>query len=115
MSLEPTAARRVLDALGKLALDFETDRVRVSPKLEGPLSFVEGQRNVIKHYRHVLATQRMPPSDRQALLDRIARVEEEIRELEGAPVVPVSAGLVSRSPQRNRTQRSDPQPEVLPA
>ena len=74
--------RRVLDALGNLAFEFEANRQETRAN-DWRASFVEGQRNVIKHYRHVLATQRMPPAERQALLDRIARIENEIRALEG--------------------------------
>ena len=75
--------RRVLDALGKLASELEADKKSASvPQADWRASLIAGQKNVIGHYRHVLATQRMPPAERQALLDRIARLEEEIRSLE---------------------------------
>ena len=81
------ALRRVLDAFGKLAFEFETERQdRASAIPDWRASFLEGQRNVIKHYRHVLATQRMAPAERQALLDRIARIEREIRAMEAPQV-----------------------------
>ena len=79
--------RRVLDALGKLAFEFETERQQPAVN-DWRASFAAGQRNVIKHYRHVLATQRMAPAERQAILDRIARIESEIRALEAQPSQP---------------------------
>ena len=79
------ALRRVLDAFGKLAFEFETERQDRAPAIHDlRASFLEGQKNVIKHYRYVLATQRMAPAERQAVLDRIARIEKEIRALESA-------------------------------
>jgi hypothetical protein len=81
------ALRRVLDAFGKLAFEFETERHdRAFATPDWRASFLEGPRNVIKHYRHVLATQRMAPAERQALLDHIARIEREIRAMEAPQV-----------------------------
>jgi hypothetical protein len=76
--------RRVLDALGKLASEWEAEKRQPAQDLAADWrsSFIAGQKNVIQHYRHVLATQRMPPAERQAVLDRIKRVEDEIRALE---------------------------------
>jgi len=87
MSDTPTAARpglrRVLDALGKLASEFH--KGEEAPALDDwRLSLIEGQRNVIKYYRQVLATQRMAPAERHAVLYRIARIEEEIQGLEAS-------------------------------
>jgi hypothetical protein len=73
---------RVLDALGKLASELKTEKSKPTPATDWRSSLIEGQRNVIRHYRRVLATQRMSPGERQALLDRIAHVEGEIRALE---------------------------------
>ena len=82
------ALRRVLDAFGKLTFEFDREGQEETPAMhDWRVSFIEGQRNVIKHYRHVLASQRMAPAERQALLDRIARIEDEIRVLE-APQAP---------------------------
>ena len=86
--------RRVLDALGLIASELMAE-----PRLSGPLehdwrsSFIEGQLNVIQHYRAVLATQRMPPAERQAVLDRIASIEAEIRSFQ----VPAQATAPSKS------------------
>lgn len=86
--------RRVLDALGLLASELKAE-----PRFSGPLehdwrsSFIEGQRNVIQHYGAVLATQRMPPAERQAVLDRIASIEAEIRSFQ----LPAQAAAPSKS------------------
>lgn len=76
--------RRVLDALGKLASDVEAEKQQAAaaPVTDWRSSLIEGQRNVIRHYRRVLATQRMAPAEREALLDRIRRVEAEVQALE---------------------------------
>jgi hypothetical protein len=39
---------------------------------------------VINHYRHGLATHNMPPAERDAVLGRIARIEDEIQTLAAA-------------------------------
>ena len=70
--------RRVLDAFGKVAFEYDA----APAPYDWRASFADGQRNVIKHFRHVLATQRMAPAERQALLDRIARIEDKIRAVE---------------------------------
>lgn len=86
--------RRVLDALGLLASELKAE-----PRFSGPLehdwrsSFIEGQRSVIQHYRSVLATQHMPPAERQAVLDRIASIEAEIGSLQ----LPSEAAVPSKS------------------
>ena len=76
--------RRVLDALGTLKSELETDKRRLSGQVNDHwrISFVAGQRRVIQHYRAVLATQRMPPAERQAVLDRIASIEAEIQSVQ---------------------------------
>ena len=76
--------RRVLDALGTLKSELETDKRRLSGQVNDDwrISFVAGQRSVIQHYRAVLATQRMPPAERQAVLDRIASIEAEIQSVQ---------------------------------
>jgi hypothetical protein len=74
--------RRVLDALGKLASELEAEKSMPAAVTDWRSSFIEGQRNVTRHYRRVLATQKMPPGERQALLERIKRVEDEVRALE---------------------------------
>ena len=76
--------RRVLDALGLLASELDADKHRLGTPLDDDWrsSFVAGQTNVIRHYRTVLATQRMPPAERQALLDRIAVIEAEIKSVQ---------------------------------
>lgn len=73
--------RRGLDALGTLASELETDKRRLSGQVHDDwrISFIAGQRSVIQHYRTVLATQRVPPSERQAVLNRIASIEAEIQ------------------------------------
>ena len=85
------ALRRVLDAFGKLAFEFEREGQEQAPVMhDWRASLIEGQRNIIKHYRYILATQRMAPAERQAVLDRIARIEEEIRTLEAPEAIPAS-------------------------
>ena len=75
--------RRVLEALSVLASGREADKPETAVPLEDwRSSFVAGQRNVIQHYRTVLARQRMSPAERQALLDRIAKIEAEIHSVE---------------------------------
>jgi hypothetical protein len=76
--------RRVVEALGRLASELQDDKLKMQaqPENDWRASFVAGQRNVIQHYRTVLATQRMPPAERQAVLDRIGRIEAEIQSLE---------------------------------
>ena len=85
----PPGLRRILDAIGKLATEPD---IRPSAPTPPPFdwrgSLIEGQRNVIKYYRRVLATQRMPPAEHQAVLDRISRIEEEIRALEARDAPP---------------------------
>ena len=82
--------RRVLDALGHLASDLKADTrdIAARPQDDWRASFIAGQKNVIEHYRRVLATQRMPPAERQAVLDRIARIEEEVRSIKRADEAP---------------------------
>ena len=79
--------RRVLDALSFLASELKADKreTAVPPEEDWRSSFIAGQRNVIQHYRTVLARQRMPPAERQAVLDRIVKIEAEIQSL-GLPV-----------------------------
>jgi hypothetical protein len=76
--------RRVLSALGSLASELEAEKRNTAPASapDWRASLIAGQKNVIEHYRRVLATQRMPPAERQAVLDRIARIENEIRSLQ---------------------------------
>jgi hypothetical protein len=76
--------RRVLDALSVLASGLEQDKREIEIPLEEDWrsSFAAGQRNVIQHYRAVLARQRMAPAERQALLDRIAKIDAEIQSVE---------------------------------
>jgi hypothetical protein len=76
--------RRVVDALGRLASEFQDDKLKMQaqPENDWRASFVAGQRNVVQHYRTVLAMQRMPPAEGQAVLDRIGRIEAEIQSLE---------------------------------
>jgi hypothetical protein len=83
--------RRVLNSLTRLAseLKAENQNVATVPDRDWRDSLIAGQRNVIQHYRRVLATQHMPPAERQALLARIARIESEIRSLEGLDEEPV--------------------------
>jgi hypothetical protein len=80
--------RRVLDALGKLAAQWESEKRQPAQavKADWRASFIMGQKNVIWHYRRLLATQRMPPAERQAVLDRIKRLEDEIRALEAEQI-----------------------------
>jgi hypothetical protein len=79
--------RRVLDALGKLAAEWESEKRQPAQDLaDWRASLIVGQRNVIQHYRRLLATQRMPPAERQAVLDRIKRLEAEIRALEAEQI-----------------------------
>jgi hypothetical protein len=83
--------RRVLTSLARLAAELRADNQNVAPVHDRDWrdSLIAGQRNVIQHYRRVLATQHMPPAERQALLDRIAHIEGEIRSLEGLDQEPV--------------------------
>jgi hypothetical protein len=76
--------RRVLSALGSLASELEAEKrnTAAAAQPDWRASLIAGQRNVIAHYRRVLATQRMPPVERQAVLDRIARIEDEIHSLQ---------------------------------
>ena len=84
---------RLVDAIGNVA--SELGRVKgqqTAVPYDWRRSLIEGQRNVIKYYRQVMATQRMPPTERTAVLDRIARIEEEIRELEAGGQLALKAG-----------------------
>lgn len=72
--------RRVVDALKGLALELEAEK-RQAPSAviaDWRDSFIESQSRVIDHYRHVLATHTMRPAERNALLERIARIEAEL-------------------------------------
>lgn len=76
---------RALSALARIASESNKESQANAPTWlprDWRASFIAGQRNVIQHYRRVLATHHMPAAERQALLDRIARVEDEIRSLE---------------------------------
>ena len=75
----PAGLRRTREALGKLA---SRTRIEVRPE-DWRVSLIESQRKVIEHYRHVLARQPMPPAEREAILSRIARIEDEIRTMQG--------------------------------
>jgi hypothetical protein len=83
--------RRILNSLTRLASELKAENQNVAPVpgRDWRDSLIASQRNVIQHYRRVLATQHMPPAERQALLDRIARIESEIRSLEGFDEEPV--------------------------
>ena len=77
--------RRVLDALGQIASDLEPGEKPARPvEFDWRAVLIASQKNVIEHYRRLLATHQMPPAERQAVLDRIARIEDEIRGLAGA-------------------------------
>jgi hypothetical protein len=74
--------RRTLEAFGKLAAELKTGNRDARPEREWRTALIDSQRRVIEHYRHVLARRRMPPAERAALLERITRVEDEIRVLQ---------------------------------
>src|ERR1044072_734593 len=80
--------RRVVEALGRLASEHQADTLGMKAHLENDwrASFVASQRNVIQHYRTVRATQRRPVAERQAVLDRIGKVEAEIQ----SPELPIA-------------------------
>ena len=72
--------RRVVDALRGLASELRAEK-RQAPSavnVDWLDSFIDSQSKVIDHYRHVLATHRMPPAERNAVLERIARIEAEL-------------------------------------
>lgn len=76
---------RALSALARIASESNSENQVNAPTWfpqDWRASFIAGQRNVIQHYRRVLATHHMPAAERQALLDRIARIDDEIRLLE---------------------------------
>src|SRR5689334_6491232 len=74
----------VVEALGRLASELHADtlKVQAQPENDWRASFGASQRHVIQHYLTVLATQRMPAAERQAVLDRIGKIEAEIQSLE---------------------------------
>jgi hypothetical protein len=78
--------RRVLSSLARIAFELKDEQQANAfvPERDWRESLIAGQRNVIQHYRRVLATHHMPPAERQAVLDRIALIEDEIRSLEQA-------------------------------
>jgi hypothetical protein len=79
----PSGTRRAIDALGSTIADMAPgERLgRLPDFADWRESLLRNQLRVISHYRHLLATHRMPDGERNAIEGRIARIETELRSL----------------------------------
>lgn len=77
--------RRVVEALRSAAREINpAERSGFAASPDWRQIFVRAQQKAIAHYRHMLATYQMPEVERARIRERIARLEDEIRNALGA-------------------------------